>query len=199
MDVLVAFGPTSTVTDMYIDKAPGDEETDDAATCRAAPRDVVMLPDEEEEEAPLRERRRKGKGSSGRVLEVQAPQLTPVLETLVERSGDLARTSITFADPLTTDRPSGSTAPTPAAQVQLHASDPVGALTALAPSLFVVYQTPDDAPSAAREALCQVNLVMEQVKVMHEASQVAYNASTALQTNVKKSCDLGAQLSELNK
>ena len=26
---------------------------------------------------------------------------------------------------------------------------------------------------------------MEQVKVMHEASQVAYNASTALQTNVQ--------------
>ena len=28
---------------------------------------------------------------------------------------------------------------------------------------------------------------MEQVKVMHEVSQVAYNASTALQTNVKVS------------
>ena len=28
---------------------------------------------------------------------------------------------------------------------------------------------------------------MEQVKVMHEASQVAYNASTALQTNVQVS------------
>ena len=28
---------------------------------------------------------------------------------------------------------------------------------------------------------------MEQVKVMHEASQVAYNANTALQTNVQVS------------
>ena len=28
-----------------------------------------------------------------------------------------------------------------------------------------------------------MNLVMEQVKVMHEASLVAYNTSTALQTN----------------
>ena len=28
---------------------------------------------------------------------------------------------------------------------------------------------------------------MEKVKVMHEASQVAYNTSTALQTNVKVS------------
>ena len=103
-----------------------------------------------------------------------------MLETLVERSGDPARASVTFTDPLTTDRPSGSPAPTPAAPVQLHAADTVAASTALAPSLFTTYQTPDDSPSAAREALRQANLVMEQVKVMHEASQVAYNVSTAL-------------------
>ena len=135
----------------------------------------------------LKERRRRGKGSSGRSPEVQVPQSTLVLETVVERSGDPVRTNVTFADPLTTDHPSGSTAPTPAALVQLHVSDPVAASAALAPSLFATYQTPDDSPSAAREALRQVNLVMEQVKVMHEASQVAYNASTALQTNVKVS------------
>ena len=69
--------------------------------------------------------------------------------------------------------------------MQLHASDPVTTSAALQPSLFVAYQTPDDSPSATREALRQVNLVMEQVKVMHEASQVAYNASTGLQTNVQ--------------
>ena len=106
---------------------------------------------------------------------------------VVERSGDPVRTNVTFADPLTTDCPSGSTAPTPATPVQLHASDPVAASTALAPSLFATYQTPDDSPSAAREALRQVNLVMDQVKVMHEASQVACNASTTLQTNVQVS------------
>ena len=108
----------------------------------------------------------------------------PVLEMVVERSGDLVRTNITFADPLMTDRPSGSTAPAPIALVQLHASDPVTASTTLEPSLFAAYRTLDDSPSAATEALQQVNLVMEQVKVIHEASQVAYNASTALQTNV---------------
>ena len=69
--------------------------------------------------------------------------------------------------------------------MQLHASDPVATSTALAPSLFATYQTPDDSPSAAREALRHENLVMEQVKVLHEASQVAYNASTALWTNVQ--------------
>ena len=71
--------------------------------------------------------------------------------------------------------------------MQLHSTDPVTASTTLEPSLFATYQTPDDSPGSAREALRQVNLVMEQVKVMHEASQVAYNASTALQTNVQVS------------
>ena len=63
----------------------------------------------------------------------------------------------------------------------------MAAPTVLPSSLFAAYQTPDDPPSAAREALLQANLVMEQMKVVHEASQVAYNASTALQTNVKVS------------
>ena len=107
-----------------------------------------------------------------------------MLEAVVERSGEPVRTNFTFADPLTTDRPSGSAAPTPAPLVQLHASNPVTASTALQQPLFAAYQTLDDSPSVVRQALRQVNLVMEQVKVMHEASQVAYNASTALQTNV---------------
>ena len=138
-----------------------------------------MLHDNEEEEAPLQERRKRSGGTSRRRLEVQVPQSSPTLEAVVERFGEPVRTNVTFANSLTTDRPSGSTSPTPAA--------PVTASTALEPSLFAAYQTPDDLPSAAREALCQVNLVMEQVKVMHEASQVAYNARTALQTNVQVS------------
>ena len=143
-----------------------------------------MLPDEAEEEAPLQERRKKSGSSSRRRLEIQVPQSTPELEAVVERSGEPVRTNVTFASPLTTDRPSGSAAPTPATPVQLHAFDPATASTALQPSLFAAYQTPDDSPSAAREALRQVNLVMEQVKVMHKASQLAYNASTTHQTNV---------------
>ena len=146
-----------------------------------------MLPDGDEEEVPLQERRKRGRGSSRRGLEVQVPQSTLVLEAAVERSGELVQTNVTFASPLTTDRPSGSTDLVTAAPVQLHSSDPVVASAPLEPSLFTAYQTPDDSPSAAREALRQVNLVMEQVKVMHESSQVAYNASTALQTNVKVS------------
>lgn len=139
-----------------------------------------MLPDDKEEEVPLQERKKKSGSTSRRKLEVQVPQSTPAPEAMV-------RTNITFANPLTTDCPSGSTVQAPVAPVQLHSSDPIATSAPLEPSLFATYQTPDDSPSAAREALRQENLVMEQVKVMHEASQIAYNASTALQTNVQVS------------
>ena len=105
--------------------------------------------------------------------------------TTVERSTDPARTNVTFAIPLSTDCPSGSAAQTPAAPLQFHASDPAAASTVLPSSLFTAYRTPDNPPSAAKEALLQLNLVMEQMKVVHEASQVAFNAGAALQTNVQ--------------
>ena len=103
-----------------------------------------------------------------------------MLETVVQRSGDPARTNVTFVNLLSTNHPLGSTAHTSTALVQLNASDHVATPTALPSSLFTAYQTPDDSPSAARDALLQVNPVMEQMKVVHEASQVAYDVSTAL-------------------
>lgn len=112
-----------------------------------------MLPDDEEEEVPLQERRRKSGGSSRRKLEVQVPQSTPAPGAITERSEGPVQTNVTFANPLTTDHPSGSTTQTPAALVQLHSSDLVTTSTTLEPSLFATYQTPDDSPGAAREAL----------------------------------------------
>ena len=107
--------------------------------------------------------------------------------TAVERLTDLTRTNVSFATPLSTDCPSGSAAQTSAAPIQLHASDPAAAPTVLPSSLFTAYQTPDDPPTAAKEALLQLNLVTEQMKVVHEASQVAFNVGAALQTNVQVS------------
>ena len=54
-------------------------------------------------------------------------------------------------------------------------------------SLFAAHHTPDDPASVAKEAILQENLMMEQMKVVHEASQAAYNASSALHVNVKVS------------
>ena len=145
-----------------------------------------MLPDDEEE-VPLRGRRRRDKELSGKGPEAQVPQSTDMPGTAVERSSDPARTNVIFAIPLSTDCPSGSAAQTSATPIQLHASDPAVAPTALPSSLFTAYQTLDDPPAAAKEALLQLNLVMGQMKVVHEASQVAFNARAALQTNVQVS------------
>ena len=145
-----------------------------------------MLPDDEEE-VPLRGRRRRDKELSGKAPEAQVPQSTEMPGTAVERSSDPARTNVTFAIPLSTDCPSGSAAQIPAAPIQLHAPDPAAASIALPSSLFTAYQTPDDPSSASKEALLQLNLVMGQMKVVHEASQVAFNAGAALQTNVQVS------------
>ncbi|KAM3292773.1 hypothetical protein ACQJBY_036447 [Aegilops geniculata] len=89
MDVPVASGPTSAATDMDIDKTPDDEETDDAVTSKAIPRDVVVLPDDEEE-VSLRGRRRKDKELGGKAPEVQVPRSTVTPGTVVERSTDPA-------------------------------------------------------------------------------------------------------------
>ena len=145
-----------------------------------------MLPDDEEE-VPLRGRRRRDKELSGKAPEAQVPQSTEMPGMAVERSSNPARTNVTFAIPLSTDCPSGSAAQTPAATIQLHASDPAAASAALPSSLFTAYQTPDDPPSAPKEALLQLNLVMGQMKVVHEVSQVAFNAGAAMQTNVQVS------------
>ena len=146
-----------------------------------------MLSDDDEEEVPLRERRRRDKGLSGKAPEVQVPQSTLMPGTTVERSTDPTRTNVTFAVPLSTDCSSGLAAQTSAAPIQLSASYLAAASIALPSSLFTAYQTPNDPPAATKEALLQLNLVMGQMKVVHEASQVAFNAGAALQANVQVS------------
>ena len=147
--------PTSVATDMDVDKATGDEEATSRVgksdqpsfveSCRLSidrvsdifsfsvvPQEVVVLPDDEEE-VPLHERKRMSGSAGRRRLEVQIPQSTPALEAVVERSGEPVQTSVTFSSLLTTDRPTGSTAPTPVAPVQIHASDPATTSAALHP------------------------------------------------------------------
>ena len=62
MDVPVTSGAATSTTSMDVDKVRGDEEADDATTSKAAPRDVIELP-ADEEEVPLRKRRRRGRAS----------------------------------------------------------------------------------------------------------------------------------------
>ena len=125
-----------------------------------APPHVIDLPDDDDNE-PLRVRRNK------RASADKTPQSAPAFEAVARDGGDTARASVTFAIPLTSVRPSTSTA------------DP--------PSLFAAYPVPEDQAAAAKEAIRQAGIMMEQVKVAREASQAAYDASLALQSNVQVS------------
>ena len=71
----------------------------------------------------------------------------------VQEGGDVTRHSVSFAVPLTSARPSSSIA------------DPS--------SLFATHHVPEDQAGAAKEAIRQAGIMMEQVKEIQEASQAA--------------------------
>ena len=85
-------------------------------------------------------------------------------EPVIQEAGDTNRTAVTFAIPLTSAQPSASTAQTPV--------DPS--------SLFAAHHVPEDQTGAAKEAIRQASIMMERMKVIREASQAAYDASSAL-------------------
>nr|XP_020191627.1 protein IWS1 homolog [Aegilops tauschii subsp. strangulata] len=146
VDVPVASAAATSGMSMDIDKRQDEEETADAATSRAAPPNVIELPDNDDhEDEPQKNTGRKGRTSSRRV---------------------------------------------PASK--LHASDPLAAPTVPPTPLFVTH-------SAAKEAIRQASLMMEQMKAVHEASKAAYDASSALQTNVQLNLDLELAKENLQK
>ncbi|XP_048537989.1 uncharacterized protein LOC125516683 [Triticum urartu] len=138
----------------------------------APPPHVIDLPDDDDN-GPLRVRRHK------RASADKTSQSATASEAVARDGGDTARASVTFAVPLASARPSSSTA------------DPS--------SLFAAYPVPEDQAAAAKEAIRQAGIMMEQVKMAREASQAAYDASSALQSNVQKSCELVARYTELEK
>ena len=110
---------------------------------------------------PLRARRNK-KAPAGKTTQTASAH-----EASVQGGDDVTRHFVSFAVPLTSVRPSTSTA------------DP--------PSLFATHHVPEDQAGAAKEAIRQAGIMMEQVKAIREASQAAYDASSALQSNVQVS------------
>ena len=60
-------------------------------------------------------------------------------------------------------------------------------MSAQQPSLFTTHHVPEDQAGAAKEAIRQAGLMMEQLKTIRDASQAAYDASSALQSNVQVS------------
>ena len=99
----------------------------------------------------------------------EVPQSTSRAESVVQDAGDANRGSVTFAVPLSSALPSSSTARAP---VEL-------------PSVFATHHVPEDEANAAKEAIRQAGIMMEKMKMVREASQAAYDASSALQSNVQ--------------
>jgi len=126
---------------------------------------IIDLPDDDEEpERPLTRKNR-------RALVSEALQSMPRAEPVVQDTGDVNRGSVTFAEPLSSALPSSSTAQAPV--------DP--------PSVFATHHVPEDEVNATKEAIRQVGNMMEKVKTVRDASQAAYDASSALQSNVQVS------------
>ena len=94
-------------------------------------------------------------------------QDVPAPETLTVEGDNVTRPSMSFAVPLMSARPSSS--------------------SAAQPSLFSTHHVPEDQASVAKEAIRQAGVMMEKVKAIREASQAAYDASSALQSNVQVS------------
>ena len=81
-------------------------------------------------------------------------------ETLIAEEENTTRHTVSFADPLT---------------------------SAQQPSLFTTHHVPEDQAGAAKEAIRQAGIMMEQLKTIQDVSQAAYDASSALQSNVQVS------------
>ena len=126
---------------------------------------IIDLPDDDEEpERPLTRKNRQAPAS-------KVSQSTPRAEPVVQDAGDANRGSVTFAVPLSSVLPSSSTAQAPV--------DP--------PSVFATHHVPEDEVNAAKEAIHQAGIMMEKMKMVRDASQAAYDASSALQSNVQVS------------
>ncbi len=76
----------------------------------------------------------------------KAAQLVSAPGPLVPEGSNVARATVSFAEPLTVAQPLSSSA------------DP--------PSLFSTYHVPEDQASAAKEAIHQAGIMMEQMKAI---------------------------------
>jgi hypothetical protein len=56
-----------------------------------------------------------------------------------------------------------------------------------ASNVFVLHHVPEDQTGASKEAMIQTSLMIHHLKEVYEGSKLAYDASTALQANVRVS------------
>ena len=111
-------------------------------------------------------------------------QSEPAAEPVVQHLEDVSRVSVTFADPVSSVRPTSSTVPVLASTVQLHTSELQAFVSGPSVPFFTTHHIPESQADATTEAICQAGIMIERVKAVHENSQAAYDASAALRANV---------------
>ena len=114
-------------------------------------------------------------------------QSQPDAQPEVQQLEQVSRVSVTFADPVLSVHPTSSTVPVLASTVQLHASELQAVVAGPSVPFFTTHHVPESQADAAAEAIRQTGIMMERVKVVHENSQAAYDASAALRANVQVS------------
>lgn len=152
--------------------------------------DIIQLPDEDEEEPP-KDTGGKGRASTiSRRLSKRVPSSRashPPSEPDLQELGNSSRAGVSFADPLSTVQPPVSIAQTSGPTGQPQTLIPPAASPTPVSTEFTLHHVPEDQTGAAKEAMIQAGLMMERLKVVYESSKAAYDASSALQTNVRVS------------
>ena len=141
---------------------------------------VIQLPDDDDddEDVPPRNTGRRGRTLSKSVPGARTPRWAS--DPVVQQLNDQVRASVSFANPLSTDQPSASTAQAPDPIVQLQASTPPAMSPVPSSLLFAMHHIPEDQVGAAKEAMIQAGLMMDRLKVVYDTSKAAYDASSAL-------------------
>ena len=104
---------------------------------------------------PLRPRRNKKASGS------KTSQTVPAAELAVQHPEDVTRASVTFADPVSSERPTSSTVPVLASTVQLHASELQAAASGPSAPFFTTHHVPESQADTAAEAIRQDGIMME--------------------------------------
>ena len=119
----------------------------------AAPPNVIELPDDDED-VPPRPRKKK-------VIASKTSQSEPAAERVVQQLEDASKVSITFADPVSSARPTSSTAPVFSSTIQPHALELQAAATEPPTPFFTTHHIPEDQARAAAAGIRQAGIMME--------------------------------------
>ena len=124
--------------------------------------------------------RRSKKAAAGKISQSEL-----ATELMVQQPEDAGRASVTFAVPVSSERPAPSTVPVFSSVIQPHASELQVATSGPSVPFFTTYHVPESQSDAAAEAIHQAGVMMERMKAAHDNSQAAYDASAALRANVQ--------------